>query len=340
MMPKKKIFVTGGLGYIGSHTLVDLVQKGFDVVCVDNLSRGDKRLLKGVEQILGVKIKCYYEDLCDPESVEKIFKKEKYFDGIIHFAAYKSVNESVREPLMYFQNNMVSLYHLLQATIRYSTPHFIFSSSCSVYGDLTRMPVTEETPLGNIVSPYARTKRMGEEVIDDVSKSTTTKFISLRYFNPVGAHPSALIGELVKGKPENLVPGITQFAAGKLSSLFIYGTDYPTRDGTCIRDYVHVCDIADAHSKALQYLIKNKNAAPHQIINLGSGIGVTVLEAIRAFEKVTKQKLHYQSAPRRAGDVMQIYSDNSLAKKLLMWKPKHNIDSMMRSAWKWQLKQR
>jgi UDP-glucose 4-epimerase len=337
-MLKQKILVTGGMGYIGSHTMVDLIKKGFDVVCVDNLSRGDKRLLKGVEQIVQKKVKHYTIDLCDEAALKQLFKKEKAFGGIIHFAAYKSVNESVREPLMYFKNNITSLLNLLQLTIEYQVPYFIFSSSCSVYGDLNTMPVNEQTTLGKIASPYARTKRMGEEIIEDISKQQITKFISLRYFNPVGAHPSAQIGEWQKGKPENLVPAITQFAAGKLQSFIVHGNDYPTRDGTCIRDYIHVCDIADAHSKALQYLMREKKAPRYQIINLGSGTGTSVLEAIKAFEKVSKQKLHYTVGPRREGDVVQIYADNTLAQQLLQWQPKHSIDSMMRTAWKWQKK--
>ncbi len=337
-MRKKKILVTGGMGYIGSHTVVDLVEKGFDVVCADNLSRGDIRLHSGAEKILKKKIPYYIIDLCNASAVQKMFKKEKSFTGIIHFAAYKSVNESVLHPLIYYQNNLTSLINLIDAAIQYKVPYFIFSSSCSVYGNLDSMPVTEKTPLGIIASPYAQTKRIGEEMIEDISKQCKTKFISLRYFNPVGAHPSALIGELQKGRPENLVPAITQFAAGKIPNFFVHGSDYPTRDGTCIRDYIHVCDIADAHSKALQYLIRNKKAPQHQIINLGSGTGTTVLEAIKAFEKISKQKLHYTLGPRRAGDVVQIYANNTLAQKLLKWKPQHNIDSMMRTAWRWQKK--
>lgn len=334
----KKILVTGGLGYIGSHTMVDLIKKGFDVVCVDNLSRGDKRLLKGVEQIVQKKVKHYTIDLCDEAALKQLFKKEKAFGGIIHFAAYKSVNESVREPLLYYHNNLKSLVNLLDVTVSYNVPYFIFSSSCSVYGDLHHMPVREETPLGVIASPYARSKRIGEEIIDDLSKQHQTKFISLRYFNPVGAHPSAHIGELLKGKPENLIPAITQFASGKLPSFYIHGTDYPTRDGTCIRDYIHVCDIAIAHRKALQYLMRTKPVKQHQIINLGSGTGTSVLEAIRAFERVASQKLHYTVGARRAGDVVQIYADNTLAKKILNWEPQYSLDAMMRTAWKWQQK--
>jgi UDP-glucose 4-epimerase len=337
-MRKKKILVTGGMGYIGSHTIVDLIEKGFDIVCVDNLSRGDMQMLWGVEKILKKKIPYYVIDICNAQSVSDMFEKEKGFSGIIHFAAYKSVNESVLHPLMYFQNNLTSLMNILDATIQYQVPYFIFSSSCSVYGDLETMPVTEHTALGKVASPYALTKRMGEEMIDELSKQAQTKFISLRYFNPAGAHPSALIGELQKGEPENLIPAITQFAAGKIPRFYVHGNDYPTRDGTCIRDYIHVCDIADAHSKALQYLMQNKKAPKHQIINLGSGSGTTVLEAIRAFEKVTKQKLNYTVGPRRAGDVVQIYANNAMAQKLLKWKPQHNISSMMRTAWKWQKK--
>lgn len=305
---------------------------------MDNLSRGDERMLQGIERITKRKVKTYFIDICDYRALQEVFQVEKTFAGIIHFAAYKSVNESVRKPLMYFQNNMIGLMNMLQACDEYKVPFFIFSSSCSVYGDLSQMPVTEQTPLGPIASPYARTKRMGEEMIEDVSGTLNTRFISLRYFNPVGAHPTAHIGELQKGKPENLVPAITQFASGILKEFYVHGNDYPTRDGTCIRDYIHVCDIANAHSLALQYLIKRKSSPKHQIINLGSGKGVTVLEAIRAFEKVSRKKLNYKIGPRRAGDVVQIYADNSLAKKVLGWEPTHSIESMMRTAWKWQQK--
>lgn len=332
----KTILVTGGCGYIGSHTIVDLIQNGFNVVSVDNLSRSTGDLLKGVEKITGVSVTNYKVDLCDLNALRQVFKENR-IDGIIHFAAFKSVDESVREPLLYFHNNLISLINVLECTREFQIPHFVFSSSCSVYGDVEKMPVTEDTILTEPKSPYGRTKKIGEEMIRDFSKASTSQFILLRYFNPVGAHPTALIGETPIGKPSNLVPAITQFAAGKLPELKVYGYQYDTRDGSCIRDFIHVCDIASAHTIALKVLLSNPvRKENYAIYNLGTGNGITVLEAIRAFEKISGIKLDYKLAPPREGDVITIYSNNSKAKTELGWIPGLGIDEMMRTAWKWE----
>ena len=258
--------------------------------------------------------------------------------GIIHFAAFKAVGESVEIPLLYFENNLSSLINILKCAKEFDVPNFIFSSSCTVYGSPDEIPVTEQTPQKPAESPYGATKQMGEEIVREITKSGDVQRILLRYFNPVGAHPSALIGELPLGKPQNLVPAITQTAIGKLPQMIVYGDDYPTRDGSCIRDYIHVCDIAHAHILALQYLIDKKNTSPCEIFNLGTGNGITVLEVIHSFEKVSGVKLNYKIGPRRPGDVVAIYANNNLAKKLLKWEPKYSLDEMMSTAWKWELK--
>ncbi|MDP4261660.1 MAG: UDP-glucose 4-epimerase GalE [Bacteroidota bacterium] len=330
------ILVTGGCGYIGAHTIVDLLENGYDVICVDNNSRSATRLLEGAEKIAGRKVMNYKTDLCDFEATRKIFEQHPV-EGIIHFAAFKAVDESVREPLLYFQNNLISQINMLRCAEEYKVHHFVFSSSCSVYGNADVIPVTEETPLKKAESPYGRTKQIGEDMISDLAKVSAGRFILLRYFNPVGAHPSAIIGEVPFGKPSNLVPAITQFAAGKLPFLKVYGTDYDTRDGSCIRDFVHVCDIAHAHTLAMDYLAKNNNGTNCEILNLGTGNGVTVLEAIHAFEKVTGKKLDYTMAERRTGDVVAVYANNDKARKLLGWSPRYGLEDMMRTAWEWEL---
>jgi UDP-glucose 4-epimerase len=258
--------------------------------------------------------------------------------GIIHFAAYKSVPQSVADPLLYYQNNLGSLVNILKICKKLNIANFIFSSSCSVYGNVDKLPVTEETPFAVAESPYAQTKQMGEEIVSNFTKSEPSfKSVLLRYFNPVGAHQSGLNGEYPRGRPDNLVPYITQTAAGILQTLKVFGNDYDTRDGSCIRDYIHVSDIADAHVKALNYLIDNKQKQATSVFNLGTGNGVSVLEAIHSFEKVSEQKLNYEIGPRRAGDVINIYANNDFVKKELNWTPKYNLDEMMLSAWKWQL---
>ncbi len=337
-MKGAKILVTGGCGYIGGHTIVDLVNNGFDVISVDDLSRGSLRMLGGIEEILGITIKNYKVDLTNLDDTQAIFIENPDIIGIIHFAAYKSVNESVLEPLKYYRNNLNSLVNILQCAKDYMVPNVVFSSSCSVYGNATKLPVDELTPLTTAESPYAFTKQIGEVICADFAKQNEGINISLlRYFNPVGAHPSILIGELQE-KPENLVPVITQTAIGKRADMTVFGTDYDTRDGSCIRDYIHVMDIANAHTKALQYLIAGKNKDSVEVFNLGSGNGVSVLELIQSFEEVSGKKLNYILGPRRAGDVIAVYADNSKARKLLGWMIQYQLSQMMDTAWRWQQK--
>jgi UDP-glucose 4-epimerase len=333
-----KILVTGGCGYIGSHTIVDLIENGFDVISIDDNSRSTRYLLDGIEKITGKKVKNYKVDLKDYNDTRAVFQENEDITGIIHFAAYKAVGESVAEPLMYYENNMFSLINLLKCVDEFKVEHFVFSSSCTVYGSPDSIPVTEESPIKKAESPYGSTKQMGEEIITNVVKASATKAILLRYFNPVGAHPSIQIGELPIGKPANLVPAITQAAIGKIPELTVFGTDYDTRDGSNIRDYIHVSDIASAHTLALQYLIENKNKSNCDIFNLGTGNGVTVLEAIKAFEEVSGQKLNYKTGPRRPGDVVAIYANNNHATSSLGWKIKYDIKEMMRTAWAWEQK--
>ncbi len=334
----KKILVTGGCGYIGSHTIVDLIENGFDVISVDNNSRSNPRILEGIEKITGKKVKNYKVDLCNFDDTCAIFQENEDIAGIIHFAAFKAVGESVQQPLMYFENNLMSLINLLKCVQEFNIDSFVFSSSCTVYGNPDEIPVTELTPPKPAESPYGYTKQMGEQIINEFSKAADAQCILLRYFNPVGAHPSALIGELPIGRPANLVPAITQTAIGKLPQVVVYGDDYPTRDGSCIRDYIHVCDIAHAHTLGLEYLLNKKNSKKCEVFNLGTGNGVTVLEAIHAFEKVSGIKLNYTIGPRRAGDVVAIYANNDLAKKQLGWTIKYSLDDMMSTAWKWEQK--
>jgi UDP-glucose 4-epimerase len=329
------ILVTGGCGYIGSHTITDLLENGYDVICVDNNSRSTTQLLEGAKKITGKNVINYKADLCNFEDIRKIFEKHT-IDGIIHFAAFKSVDESVQAPALYFQNNLISQINVMRCCEEFKVPHFVFSSSCSVYGNADEIPVTEETVLKNAESPYGRTKQIGEDMIRDIAKVSAIKFVLLRYFNPVGAHPSGVIGEVPFGRPSNLVPAITQFAAGKLPALKVFGTDYDTRDGSCIRDFIHVCDIAHAHTLAIDYLVKKKPAKNFEILNLGTGNGVTVLETIHAFEKVTGKKLNYTLAERRPGDVVAVYANNNKAKALLGWTPKFGLEDMLRTAWQWE----
>jgi len=331
-----KILVTGGCGYIGSHTLVDLIENGYDVISVDNNSRSTAAMLKGVEKITGKPIKNYKVDLCNFDDTFAIFQENEDIRGIIHFAAYKAVGESVQKPLMYFENNLTSLINLLKCVQEFNTPWFVFSSSCTVYGEPDTPIVTEESPLKPAASPYGATKQMGEQILKEFQNANDTKVILLRYFNPVGAHPSALIGELPIGKPQNLVPAITQTAIGKLPKMTVFGDDYPTRDGSNVRDYIHVSDIAHAHTLAIKYLEEGKNKSNLEIFNLGTGNGVTVLEAIKSFEKVSGVKLNYEIGPRRPGDIVAIYANNDKAKKLLGWEPKRTLDEMMSTAWKWE----
>jgi UDP-glucose 4-epimerase len=330
------ILVTGGCGYIGAHTIVDLIENGFNVISVDNLSRASDQSLVGIEKITGKKIKNYTVDLTDKVATENIFKENPGITGIIHFAAYKAVGESVELPLDYYENNLCSLVHLLQMSVKYHAKHFIFSSSCTVYGNPDASRVTEDTPLQAAASPYGATKQMGEVIVKDTAHTFPISAILLRYFNPVGAHPSTAIGELPIGRPQNLVPAITQTAIGKLPKMQVHGTDYDTRDGSCIRDYIHVCDIAHAHTLALQYSIKKNQEKSCEVFNLGTGNGITVLEAIQAFEKVSGVKLNYEIGPRRAGDIVAIYANNDKAVKQLGWNCKYGLDEMMLTAWQWE----
>jgi UDP-glucose 4-epimerase len=331
-----KILVTGGCGYIGSHTIVDLLENGYEVISVDNNSRSNPRILEGVEKITGRKVKNYKVDLCNFDDTFAIFQENNDIKGIIHFAAYKSVNESVQSPLMYFENNINSLINILKCVQEFEVPYFVFSSSCTVYGSPDHIPVTETTPPKPAESPYGYTKQMGEQIINEFAKSTDTQCILLRYFNPVGAHPSIKIGEMPIGKPQNLVPAITQTAIGKLNKMIVYGNDYETRDGSCLRDFIHVSDIAHAHTLSFEYLQKQKTAIKCEVFNLGTGNGVTVLEAIHSFEKMSGVKLNYEIGPRRPGDIMAIYANNDLAKTKLDWIPRYSLDDMMRTAWEWE----
>ena len=333
-----KILVTGGCGYIGSHTIVDLVNNGFDVICADNNSRSNEGILNGIEKIIGKKVKNYKVDLCIYDDTYAIFQENPDIKGIIHFAAYKSVGESVEKPLMYFENNLNSLINILKCAEEFNVPHFVFSSSCTVYGNPDSMIVTEETPQKPAESPYGATKQMGEQIVAEAVKSNSIKAILLRYFNPVGAHPSINIGELPIGKPANLVPAITQTAIGKLPTMQVFGTDYDTKDGSCVRDFIHVCDIAHAHTLALNYLFNHKNISKCEVFNLGTGNGYTVLEVIAAFEKASGVKLNYHLGSRRPGDVIAIYANNNKAKNSLGWNPAYGLDDMMDTAWKWELK--
>ncbi|MBL7711259.1 MAG: UDP-glucose 4-epimerase GalE [Chitinophagaceae bacterium] len=333
-----KILVTGGCGYIGGHTIVDLVNNGFDVISVDDLSRGSLRMLEGVEAILGRTIKNYKVDLTNLDDTQAVFIENPDIVGIIHFAAYKSVNESVEQPLNYYRNNINSLVNILQCAKDYQVSNVVFSSSCSVYGNADRLPVDEQTPLATAESPYAFTKQIGEVICRDFARQHAGfNIILLRYFNPVGAHPSVQIGELQE-KPENLVPVITQTAIGKRESMTVFGDDYDTRDGSCIRDYIHVMDIAQAHTRSLEYLLAGKSREACTVFNLGSGNGVTVLELIKAFEAVSGRKLNHMLGPRRAGDVIAVYADNTKARKLLGWEPRYSLDKMMDTAWRWEQK--
>lgn len=331
-----KILVTGGCGYIGAHTLVDLIEHGYDVISVDNNKRSNPIILDGVEKITRKKVKNYKVDLCNYDDTFAIFQENEDIEGIIHFAAYKSVNESVEKPLVYFENNLLSLINVLKCLQEFEIPWFVFSSSCTVYGNPDEIPVTEKTIPKPAASPYGYTKQMGEQIVNEFAKSAGAQCILLRYFNPAGAHPTALIGEMPIGRPENLVPAITQTAIGKIKKMFVHGNDYPTRDGSCLRDFIHVCDIANAHTLAIKYLEKKKTDLLCEVFNLGTGNGVTVLEAIHSFEKVSGVELNYEVGPRRPGDIIAIYANNDLAKKVLGWQPKYSLDDMMSTAWKWE----
>ncbi len=332
-----KILVTGGCGYIGSHTLVDLIDNGFEVVSADNHYNSAPSVLDGIEKITQKRVKNYNINLCDLAATKQIFVDHPDIVGVIHFAALKAVGESVEKPLLYFQNNLGSLLNILECMKEFDVKNLIFSSSCSAYGNADELPVTEDTPFKEAESPYARTKQMGEYILQDFAKKYTDfNCISLRYFNPAGAHESAIIGESPTNNASNLVPVITGTAIGNRESFTVFGTDYDTRDGSCIRDYIHVMDLANAHTKAMEFVVSGKNEKNSDVFNLGIGAGVSVIEAITAFEKVNDIKLNYELGPRRAGDVIAIYANFEKAAKLLGWQPKRDIDDIMRTAWEWE----
>jgi UDP-glucose 4-epimerase len=334
---KKKILVTGGTGYIGSHTTVELIEKGFDVVIIDNLYNSEAEVVDRITKITGIKPVLEIFDLCDQEKLEMFFNKNNDIAAIIHFAAYKAVGESVNKPLEYYRNNLLSLVNLLDAMKHHKIPNLVFSSSCTVYGQPEKLPVTEDAPLQPATSPYGNTKQVGEAIIRDTTCSDKNiKAISLRYFNPIGAHPSALIGELPRGVPENLVPYITQTAYGLRDELKVFGDDYNTPDGSCIRDYLHVVDLAKAHVVAVMRLLEARNKTNFEVFNLGTGIGVSVLEAIRSFERISGIKLKYKITGRRAGDIEKIWADPSFANKELGWKTLSSLDEAMKTAWDWE----
>ena len=335
-----KIVVTGGLGFIGSHTVVELQNKGFEVVIIDNLSNSSEAVLKGIVAISGKKPLFEKLDLREKSSVHAFFKKYNDISGVIHFAASKAVGESVTNPLLYYENNIASLVYLLQELQQKAEAHFIFSSSCTVYGQADVMPIDENAPIKPAMSPYGNTKQIGEEIITDVAKVTNINAILLRYFNPIGSHPSAEIGELPIGVPQNLVPFITQTGIGLRKELMVYGNDYPTVDGTCIRDYIHVVDLAKAHVVALERLLENKNEDKVEIFNLGTGIGSSVLEVISSFEKVSGKPFPYKIVDRREGDVTMAYASTDKANTILGWKTVSSLDKAMESAWKWEQKVR
>ena len=333
-----KILVTGGLGFIGSHTVVELQNEGFEVVIIDNLSNSSEEVLNGIVAITGKTPIFEKLDLREKASVQDFFKRHSDVSGIIHFAASKAVGESVEQPLLYYENNISSLVYLLQELQQKDNANFIFSSSCTVYGQADQMPITENAPIKPAMSPYGNTKQIGEEIITDAAKVTNIKAILLRYFNPVGAHPTAEIGELPIGVPQNLVPFITQTGIGLRQQLSVYGDDYPTPDGTCIRDYIHVVDLAKAHVVALQRLVNNKNEEKVEIFNLGTGTGSSVLEVIQAFEKVSGKKLPYKIVNRREGDVIEAYANTDKANVVLGWKAESTLEDALASAWKWEQK--
>jgi len=336
-MLKNKILVTGGTGYIGSHTTVELIEDGFEVVIIDNLYNSEAEVTDRIARITGAKPHLSVFDICDREKLMEFFQKQEDIAGIIHFAAYKAVGESVNKPLDYYRNNLLSLINLLDAMKVNGIHNLVFSSSCTVYGQPEKLPVTEDAPVQPAVSPYGNTKQIGEEIIrDTAAASQDINAISLRYFNPIGAHPSALIGELPRGVPENLVPYITQTAYGLRKELKVFGNDYNTPDGSCIRDYLHVVDLAKAHVTAVKRLVENRNISKYEVFNLGTGQGVSVLEAIRSFERVSGIRLNYQITGRRAGDIEKIWADPSLANRELGWRTVSTLDESMRTAWEWE----
>ena len=334
----KKILVTGGLGFIGSHTVVELQQAGYEVVIIDNLYNSKIEVLDSITSITGIKPSYFNIDLRDKIAVEDFFNHNP-IEGVIHFAASKAVGESVKNPLLYYENNISTLVYLLKEMKKHKLSNFIFSSSCTVYGQADELPITENAPTKPAESPYGNTKQIGEEIIKETCKANNFKAIALRYFNPIGAHETAFIGELPLGVPQNLIPFVTQTAAGIREELSVFGDDYPTKDGTAVRDYIHVVDLAKAHIAALERLLKNNNKKEFEVFNVGTGTGSSVLEVIQAFEKVAKTKLNYKIVGRREGDITAAYADTSLAKIELGWETEKTLEEALLAAWNWQLKQ-
>jgi len=337
MTDKKKILVTGGAGYIGAHTVVELVQAGYHPVVVDNLSCSDRTLLDGIPKVTGLPVEFHQGDCTDRKFVEALFHNAGPFAGVMHFAAFKSVGESVSKPLEYYRNNVDSLLTLLESMREAGVSDFIFSSSCTVYGQPDRIPVNESAPFRKAESPYGATKQVGEQILEDAARKGV-RIVSLRYFNPVGAHPSGHMGELPVGTPNNLVPYITQTAAGMRQELTVFGNDYDTPDGSCIRDFIHVSDVAKAHVQALGYLAGRPVSGCFEAFNLGTGQGISVLELIKVFEEVTGVKLRYRIGPRRPGDVIKVYADASRIAREMGWSPEFTIHDAMKHAWAWQKK--
>jgi UDP-glucose 4-epimerase len=335
-MSKATVLVTGGMGFIGSHTAVELMQAGYKVIIADNLVNSEAFIAERIEQLTGVKPVFYKTDLCDAEALHQLFKQEPGIDLVIHFAALKAVGESVQLPLKYFQNNLLSLLNLLEVMEKNACTKLVFSSSATVYGQPDQLPVKESAAFKKALSAYGSTKQMGEDILEKVSNVTALHTISLRYFNPVGAHPSSLIGELPIGKPNNLMPYITQAAIGKLKELVVFGDDYPTPDGTAIRDYIHVVDLAKAHVAACEHLQQSGDDNHYKVFNIGTGNGNSVLEVIHTFERVNGVKVPYRIGPRREGDAEANYADVTLANKVLGWKAVLNLEDMVRDAWHWQ----
>ncbi len=332
-----KILVTGGLGFIGSHTVVELQNEGFEVVIIDDCSNSSEKVLEGINAITGTMPLFEKIDLKDKAKVADFFQRYDDVEGVIHFAASKAVGESVEKPLLYYENNLATLVFILHELSKKKKSSFIFSSSCTVYGQADKMPITEDAPVKPAESPYGNTKQIGEEIIRDTCQvNPDLNAIALRYFNPMGAHPSAKIGELPIGVPQNLVPFITQTGVGLRKELSVFGDDYPTEDGTCIRDYIYVVDLAKAHLQALQRLLEGKNSENYEVFNLGTGKGSSVLEVIKSFERVSGEKLNYKIVERRPGDIVSAFADTTKANEVLGWKAQYSLDEAMKSAWDWE----
>lgn len=332
-----KILVTGGAGYIGSHTVVELDKAGYETIIVDNFSNSEHRAINGIEKIIGKKVKLYEGDCNDGSFMENLFRAEGNLVGCIHFAAFKAVGESVANPIKYYDNNIGSLVVLVNLLKKYNVPNLVFSSSCTIYGQPEELPVSESSPIKPAESPYGNTKQICEEILKDMHNANEAiKSLALRYFNPIGAHDSSLIGELPIGTPNNLVPFITQAAAGIRKQLTVFGNDYDTPDGSCVRDYIHVVDLAKAHVQAMKVLQENEELSYYDYINLGTGNGNSVLEVISTFEKATNESVPYEIGPRRSGDVEQVWANVEKAEKELKWKAQRNLETSLMDAWNWQ----